>query len=240
MRARSATTPSETSAGVARLASGPSLLTAVSICVAWRCSCCERGGALGREPGQTARRGTQLTQERGQVGEIGLDRPALGRGGRGDLAGVFEEPAEVSALGGQRREDPRGLVGEPRDHAVLVGEHSDHAVGLLERRVRTLERRVQRVAVGVEPDAEPGDEQPQPLEQRQPVHVEQQIEANRGRRSRYRKQVLALARPRVDQRERRRRAGAPEARAAWGRIARTARRAATPARSRNGHRRGTG
>jgi hypothetical protein len=105
---------------------------------------------------------------------------------------VLDEPADVPALGGERREHARGLVGQLGERAVLAGQHGDHLIGLPKRGIGSLERLVQRLAVAGQPRPEAGDDQPHALLLGQPGDVVDQIQADRRGGVLDRQQVLAL------------------------------------------------
>ena len=126
---------------------------------------------------------------------------------RPDLADVLEEPAEVGPLCGQRGEDLVGLVGQAGEKAVLVGQHGDHLVGLLERRIGAEQRGVQFLTVAREADAEPRDDQLQPLLLGQPRDVGDQVDADRRCRVLERNHVFSRVRAGRDRRQRGRRSG---------------------------------
>ena len=93
-----------------------------------------------------------------------------------------DEAADVLALGDQRLQYPLRFVGEIGEDVVLASQHRDHLVGLLKRRIGALKGRVQVLAIGVQPRAQPGDDQPEALLLGQTGDVLEQVEADRGSR----------------------------------------------------------
>jgi hypothetical protein len=143
----------------------------------------QRGALLVDGRLQLRHRRPQLLQEAGEPLEAAGDvAVALGRVLR-DLARRRHEAADLLLVAREVAHDDVRVPGEVGEHLVLLGEDREHAVGLAQCGARAADRLVEVVAVARDRGAQLVDQDAEPLADRQPHDVVDEVGRDGRRRA---------------------------------------------------------